>query len=273
MADAVSGATSGTDETDRPWSQVAYVTAPAGRIQHTAVSTGSEVIIYGGLTGGLEPGVASDGGVYSLSDRAWTLLPGVEVDGSSALGKLFGHCAVWTGSRMLVFGGQGESGLLSGGLSFDPSAGSWQQLPSADEPGPRLWPSCVWTGTVFVVWGGLAADTTGGLASGGIYDPAAGSWRQISGSGAPLHVGSIFGLSHAFKVTEGDAIREKVVFWNSLLSQGAVYDVLADAWTDVSAVGAPSARFGQAQHASGTRLVLWGGLSASDAHIWPSPFC
>ena len=70
--------------------------APGGRYSHTAVWTGSEMIVWGGAT-------ASS----FVNDRR-ALQSGGSTAGRDATGAPTGrsdHTAVWTGSEMIVWGG------------------------------------------------------------------------------------------------------------------------------------------------------------------------
>ena len=71
-----------------------------------------------------------------------------------------GATAVWTGKRLLVWGGRmalaGEDVIPPHGLAYDP-ANRWSQLPQAPLLG-RVDPTAVWTGPSMFVWGGAASD-------------------------------------------------------------------------------------------------------------------
>jgi N-acetylneuraminic acid mutarotase len=77
------------------WTAVTTTGAPAARDLHTAVWTGSEMIVWGGFGSGL-----NDGGRYNPAGNSWTA-----VTTSGAPAARFYHTAVWTGSEMIVWGG------------------------------------------------------------------------------------------------------------------------------------------------------------------------
>lgn len=72
-----------------------------------------------------------------------------------------GAAAVWTGKRLLVWGGRmvlaGEDVTPPHGLAYDPRANRWSPLPQAPLLG-RVDPTAVWTGHSMLVWGGAAGD-------------------------------------------------------------------------------------------------------------------
>jgi N-acetylneuraminic acid mutarotase len=84
------------------WTAVSTNGVPAARILHTAVWTGSEMVVWGGGDGGT--GVFNDGGRYNPTGNSWTAMSTTGAPAARAL-----HTAVWTGSEMIVWGGSGSS--------------------------------------------------------------------------------------------------------------------------------------------------------------------
>src|SRR5439155_3158213 len=79
--------------------------APSARCSHTAVWTGSVMVVWGGYGG--TAGSFDTGGRYDPAADTWTATS--TVGAPSARG---GHTAVWTGSVMVVWGG---NNLVTGG--------------------------------------------------------------------------------------------------------------------------------------------------------------
>lgn len=57
------------------------------------------------------------------------------------------------------------------------TAGTWT-IPSESPLSPRQFPTVAWTGTEFIVWGGVVGNT--GLTDGALYDPATDTWRPMA---------------------------------------------------------------------------------------------
>ena len=83
----------GTDS----WTATSTTNAPSGRIGHTAVWTGSEMIVWGGYDVNT---ISNTGGRYDPSTDSWTA-----TSTTNAPEARYGHTAVWTGSEMIVWGG------------------------------------------------------------------------------------------------------------------------------------------------------------------------
>jgi N-acetylneuraminic acid mutarotase len=81
------------------WTAVTLTGAPVVRFQHSAVWTGSEMIVWGGVTDGTGASF-NDGMRYSPTGDSWTPLTTSNAPASRSL-----HTAVWTGSTMVIFGG------------------------------------------------------------------------------------------------------------------------------------------------------------------------
>jgi hypothetical protein len=85
---------------------------PSGRTLHTAVWTGSEMIVWGGSDFN---GPMNGGGRYNSEGNRWTA---VSTNGAPAARYI--HTAVWTGSEMLVWGGSSPADLLNDTFSYTP---------------------------------------------------------------------------------------------------------------------------------------------------------
>lgn len=120
----------------------------APRFDHTLVVAPAGAIVWGGRTSfdGLE--VTGDGARRAIGSAQWIALSGVNAPPPRA-----GHAAVWTGSKMLVWGGCDGTHCFADGALYDVSANAWTPLPPAPLE-PRAPAAAVWTGTELIVWGG-----------------------------------------------------------------------------------------------------------------------
>ena len=80
------------------WTATSLTNAPTARVSHTAVWTGSEMIVWGGIDNGSS--VLNTGGRYNPSTDSWTATSTTNAPTGREL-----HTAVWTGSEMIVWGG------------------------------------------------------------------------------------------------------------------------------------------------------------------------
>jgi len=167
--------------------------APSARAGHTAVWTGTEMIIWGG-------GGRTDGAAYNPSQDSWRPISSV-----SAPSARLGHGAVWCGTRMAVWGGQPlNSPVQSNGTGafYDPVANSWSTIFSSGAPsggdgdleefGDRA-VQLFWTGTRLVAFVMNVPYGTPIWLAAGIYDPDTMSWQTISTAGAPSNTRPYFG--------------------------------------------------------------------------------
>src|SRR6266513_205248 len=121
---------------------------PDGREGHTAVWTGSEMIIWGGQIYAFS-GTYNTGGRYNPNTDTWTPTSTVNAPTPRAL-----HTAVWTGSEMIVWGGLGDSSDWNTGGRYNPVADSWTPTVTTGAPEARDSHTAVWTGSEMIVWGG-----------------------------------------------------------------------------------------------------------------------
>src|SRR5437773_2230054 len=85
---------------DDTWTATTLTNAPTPRVDHTAVWTGTEMIVWGG--GDNNSQSFNTGGRYNPSTDSWTSTSTTNVP--AARGS---HTAVWTGSEMIIWGGGG----------------------------------------------------------------------------------------------------------------------------------------------------------------------
>lgn len=167
------------DPSARVWASVPTLNAPVGRAGAAGVWTGSQLIVWGGT------GESGDLGSGALLPLANGTVPGAweTLSAANAPSARSGHTAVWTGQRLLVWGGRSGDALRNDGAAYDPESDAWSPLPMDGAPAPRAGHLAAWTGQEMLVFGG---DTAGGpTATGGAYDPGSGTWRALSGAGSP----------------------------------------------------------------------------------------
>jgi len=160
------------------WIAVNTIGAPAGRDYHTAVWSGSEMIVWGGANGG---SYLNDGGRYDPGSDSWVA---VNAFGAPA-GREY-HTAVWTGSEMIVWGGANGGSYLNDGGRFDPVSNSWRVVPANSALNGRINHTAVWTGSEMIIWGGGFSDGSWhSLGDGGRFSPVSGGWSAVTTTSAP----------------------------------------------------------------------------------------
>jgi N-acetylneuraminic acid mutarotase len=133
------------DPASNTWASTNALTAPLGRVEHTAVWTGTEMIVWGGHIGNV---YYADGGRYNPVSNTWAA-----VSGSSGLEPRAWHTAVWTGDELVVWGGR-NSQPLDDGARYNPQTNQWAPVAAAGAPSDRYDHTAVWDGQNVLVWGG-----------------------------------------------------------------------------------------------------------------------
>jgi hypothetical protein len=165
----------------------------ASRVDETAVWTGRQLLVWGGvqLSVGIgtsfppPPQALGDGAAYDLATGTWKTLP------QSPLSRRGGAAGVWTGTEAIFWGGytpQTADGLDSTGAAYDPGTGHWRLLPPSPLS-PRQGARAFWTGSEMLVFGGDQANDER-VDDGALYRPSTNSWSLLpvipSDPGAPL---------------------------------------------------------------------------------------
>ncbi len=228
---------------------------PTPRDLHTAVWTGSEMIVWGGrLAGGP---LSRTGGRYDPGADAWS---GVSIGANCPEPRGF-HSAVWTGSEMIVWGGV-DSTTLSSGARYRPADDTWQPI-NASFPYPgREQHLALWTGKEMIIWGGQ--DGTNDVITGARYDPASDAWKMMnSGLGCPS---PRFNMGYTWTGTQMIVWGGSWVYGapSTFLGDGARYFPDTDTWVPMgTSGGAPSARQLAATVWTGSSLAVVAGQTYS----------
>ena len=236
------------------WTTTRLVGAPAPRMAHTAVWTGTTMIVWGGMQFDPNTGaniLLNSGGRYDPVTDLW--MPTSTVNAPSGRWR---HTAVWAGTRMVVWGGT-SSGHTNTGGQYDPASDSWTPTSTTGAPAARIFHTAVWNDRTMVVWGG--GDGLVAFDTGGQYDPAGDTWTATATDGAPsarsLHTAVWAGSRSRMLVWGGqDAAGNRT-------NTGGRYDPDADSWTATSTEGMPEPRAGHTAVWAGHNMIVWGGAN------------
>jgi len=226
------------------WTVTDSTNAPAGRYEHTAVWTSTEMIVWGGSS---NLGRFNTGGRYDPSTNSWTATTTIGAPASREA-----HTAVWTGSQMIIWGGNGDLGDLNSGGKYNPGTNSWTATSTTNAPSAREFHTAVWTGNQMIIWGG-----SNNLNTGGKYNPTTDIWTATSTTNAPT------GRWRHAAVWAGS----EMIVWggrdaSSPSNSGGRYNPSANIWTPTGANNAPSARAVHTALWTGSEMIVWGGYDA-----------
>jgi hypothetical protein len=126
--------------TDDTWTPTSTANAPVGRWLHTAVWTGTEMIVWGGFTS------VNTGGRYNPSTDSW-----IATSTTNAPEGRYNHTAVWTGTEMIIWGGTLYDEASNTGGRYNPITDTWTATSAADAPERRTSHTAVWTGSEMIV--------------------------------------------------------------------------------------------------------------------------
>jgi N-acetylneuraminic acid mutarotase len=232
---------------DDTWTATSTTNAPETRYGHTAVWTGSEMIVWGGV--GISA-FLNTGGRYNPSTDSWAATSTANAPVGRSL-----YTAVWTGNEMIVWGGSApEPNYFNTGGRYNPGTDSWVATSTTNAPDARDSHTAVWTGSEMIVWGGGNGSL---LNTGGRYNPSTDSWAATSTANAPV------GRSLHTAVWTGS----EMIVWGGLTgissNTGGRYNSSTDSWTATSLTNAPSGRFLPTAVWTGSEMIVWGGADPS----------
>ncbi len=171
------------------------------------------------------------------------------------------HTAVWTGERVIFWGGNEAFPLESNGYApapnvprgdggiYDPASDTWAPVPKAPVA-PRLDHVAVWSGEEMIVFGGEGPKGRI-VGDGAAFDPKTRRWRKISRAGAPSARTRAAGVWTGTHLVVAGGIDSKGV----AVAGAFAYEPKDDRWQTYAA---PSPRSDATLVWTGQELVLWG---------------
>ncbi len=195
-----------------------------------------------------------------------------EVWEQRAASELSGRAAnaVWTGTDMVVFGGEGMGTSFADGARYCLAENTWATLPTQGAPASRTGHAMVWTGKEVIVWGGF-----GGLwgkntnhNDGARYNPKTDAWKPVTTKNAPE---ARFDFSALWNGREmlvwggytDNRSRYQGAHADAYLNTGGRYDPSSDTWKTIPTEGAPSRRAWNTLLWTGKEMLVWGGANAT----------
>ncbi len=235
------------DPASDTWTPVSMDGTPFPRAKHTAVWTGSEMIVWGGATGPTAEDAVASGGRYDPSSDTWRPTSTQWVPHAR-----YRHAAVWSGTEMIVWGGgyldYSNWAPLNTGGRYRPDTDAWSHTSADGAPYCRVGSSSVWTGSELIVLG-LWSDDEGAR-----YAPATDTWAPIT------TMPELVSRQNHTAVWTGS----RMIVWGGLDSwgpsaEGGSYDPLTDTWQPVALDGAPPGRSLHSAVWTGSEMIVWGG--------------
>ena len=226
------------------------------RSEAVSAWTGREVLIWGGQKRSSLAGFGdefSDGALYDPAKNSWKPMAPWPLAGR------YGARAIWTGSRLVVWGGAAAAAgedppPLADGAFYDPSDNRWTKM-SAGPLGGRIAPlGGARGGSALFSWG--PAEARDGqrvpASDSALFDPTRNSWSPAAPFPAPPKQTWCLDPAGCVGVDTGN----RVVF----AGQGLAWDQPADRWSTIanSQLSDPFLE-GKASAWTGSRVMLWGG--------------
>lgn len=226
------------------WTKMATTGAPSTRREFVVVWTGSQAIYQGGFGGS----ALRNGARFDPVSNTWTSMT------DEPRVPRTRHTAIWTGSRMIIFGGLHQDGShWTHGNAYDPVTDKWQAISDNGVPAGRCDHAAVWTGSEMLIFGGRNSAY---LATGARYNPANDTWTPMLPAPYPT--------AHAAYAWTG----KELVVWGGIGPTGSwasnhqtqKYNPISNTWINGNS-GSFRGRYVMAFVWTGRELVIWGGAN------------
>ncbi|TSC33780.1 kelch repeat-containing protein [Corallococcus sp. Z5C101001] len=264
----------GPDDLEPAQQQGSWTPLPSGsplsaRLEVASVFDGQNVLLWGGRGSCPPDGVCGDGARFNMAEKTWTPL-----SAQGALSARTQHSAVWTGKKMIVWGGLGCGGPQSpcgDGALYDPATNTWSPLKSNYAPSPRGGHKAAWTGEVMLVWGGQDPQQRRIFGDGAIYYEKEALWTTMNFVQAPVgrRDHTAVWMDNVLHIWGGNGGSP----YDVALADGATYGPFFDKWAVLPTEGAPTGRWSHTAVWTGERMIIWGGIGCGDAQQNPPIYC
>ena len=246
--------------TDNTWTAVGIISAPDPRTRHTAIWTGSEMIVWGGYVDTI---FLKTGARYTPAIDTWAATTVTNApEGRDS------HTAVWTGTAMIVWGGYSfdpfhlTAHYWNSGGRYNPATNQWVRTTVTNAPVGRYNHTAVWKGNEMIVWGGRSSFYDA-LNNGGRYNPSTNQWTTTSMAHAPS--------ARYFHTAIWDGT--EMIVWGGTadgvnsLNTGGRYSAATNSWRATSQTNPPSGRYQHTAVWTGSEMIVWGG---SQFYMYPN---
>ena len=236
------------------WLPMSAVGAPSPRRFHTAIWTGTELIIWGGFGYDFRFPL-STGARYNPSTDMWSPLS--NINAPAARSK---HHAVFDGQQMIVWGGHTGQHISADGAIYDPVIDIWLALPTQNAPDPARSllreASVVWTGADMLVWS-PSDDFI-------LLDPNTNEFTEVFLSETRRYSSvqnqwdTVVDACNPRATPNAAWLNGRLLSWSPDYAKGQSYDEQRDAWVPITSYpGTPAP--GATVVVVGNSVIVWGG--------------
>lgn len=252
------------------WTPISMINAPQARTGHTAIWTGSEMIVWGGVGGPNGSVSLNDGGRYNPGTDSWS-----SIAMKDAPLKNGDYRAVWTGNKMIVWGGiysyfESKPNVQLGyGGMYDPNTDSWTQITSEGAPAGRGNFTAIWNGNDMIIFGGYTYEVNKdgenndhALNDGWNFNPSSMKWTKISDLNAPasryrntaVWTGAKMIIFGGYNNKPDNQPNEPKWY-----NDGYSYNSTNDSWEKLLSINSPVERSDHQSVWTGDMMLIWAG--------------
>ncbi len=238
------------------WRLISMNSAPSPRLSETCIWTGEEMIVWGGRAnfGAMAP--LNTGARYNPSKNEWTA-----TTTSGAPTPRFDHSAIFTGTEMIIFGGESPNGDLSKVIKYNPITDTWTSTVGSNSPTFFDRHSAFWTGSKMITFGG--SGEVGGVFCYPmpicIYDLEMNSWEIIDSAESPdVTIDYRVAWTGSKLMVVGGVNNEGTYSKNAF-----IFDPVSKNWSGVEALANISQRKRLSLVRANEQMIAWGGYHDS----------
>lgn len=228
--------------------------------RQTIVWTGEKAIVWGGIDNKSNDPL---GAIFDPEKGVWTRM---NVSSEWAPERIAGHSAIWTGSKMVVWGGYNGTtdsarNITNTGAIYNPANDSWEPTVLTGAPSARAGHQAIWTGSKMVIVSGGGVSAPIDLRStGGQYDIEKGTWTNYTNELMVERNGHrAVWNGEEILIVGGTSTRLRTFF-----GEVFAYNPATSRWRVLGSSIQPVGRSNPSIIWTGSSAVIWGGASATN---------
>lgn len=130
------------------WKPISKINAPTPRYDHSAIWTGKKMCIWGGWQGIIYE-LENTGSCYDPENDSWDKISLI-----NSPTRRYAHSAVWTGTKMCIWGGD-NGNFLNDGACYDPEKRKWLKITTKNAPSKRYKHKTLMSNGKMYIFGGF----------------------------------------------------------------------------------------------------------------------
>ena len=189
---------------------------------------------------------------YNPSTNLW-----VKINTNNSFGTRYLSSVIWTGNEIVIWGGILNNQDVNTGKKYNPITNTWLPISNLNCPSARNSHSAVWTGSEMLIWGGSYTTNDSNIYR---YNPSTDIWTKT-----PTNNSNTGLNQHSAIWTGADMIVFGGLSNGNSVNKTIRYNLASNIWFEIPVNSLTlSSRHGHSAIWTGTEAIFWGGYDGKN---------